>query len=281
MGDAVIRRAVRYQVGDGAIRLGRLDGDLVTDAGPSPEAGFDATPASWDAIARADGSAFALDGVRLLAPVRPPVVLCIGLNYTDHIAEAGHQTPAHPMVFAKLGSAVIGPEEPIVLPAGEPQPDWEAEMALVIGTEVRDADRATAIAAIGGVTALNDVSGRWAQLTTGGGQYVRGKSFDTFCPLGPSVVHPDDVDVADLGVRLRLNGELEQSSNTRHLLFDAADIVVWLSTGTTLAPGTVIATGTPGGVGFALDPQRFLAPGDVVEVEVDHVGTLRNPVRSA
>lgn len=273
-----MRKAVRFRDPAGEVRLGRWDGDKVVDAGPAPALGFDASPQSWRLIEEADGDVYAVGDVRLLAPTLPSAVLCIGLNYRDHIAEAELPTPAYPLVFAKLGSSVVGPEDPIIIPEAEPQTDWEAEMAIVIGTTVRDADRETARAAIGGVTALNDVSGRWAQLTTGGGQYVRGKSFDTFCPLGPAVVHVDDVDLADLDVALRLNGETQQDSNTRYLLFDPAEIIVWLSAGTTLSAGTVIATGTPGGVGFALDPPRFLVPGDVVEVEVGAVGVLRNPV---
>ena len=152
-------------------------------------------------------------------------------------------------------------------------------MAIIIGRETRDS-RHGDVAAIGGITALNDVSGRWAQLTTGMGQYVRGKSFDTFCPIGPTVVHPDDIEYNNLKIALRLNGQTMQASSTRHLLFTPDTIVEWLSMGTTLAPGTVIATGTPGGVGFALTPPRFLQPGDVVEVELESVGVLRNHVEA-
>lgn len=274
----MIRKAVRFRTPDAEVRLGRYENGTIVDAAPAPRLGFDASPEAWRLIEDAAGTVYDGGDVRLLAPSLPPVVLCVGLNYTDHIAEAGLATPENPLIFAKLGSSVIGPDDAIELPASESQPDWEAELAVVIGRTVRDADPSVARAAIGGVTALNDVSGRWAQLTTGMGQYVRGKSFDTFCPLGPTVVHPDDIDPGDLAIRLRLNGETLQDSNTRHLLFDLPTIVSWLSTGTTLRPGTVIATGTPGGVGFSMQPPRFLQPGDLVEVEVDHVGVLRNPV---
>ena len=152
-------------------------------------------------------------------------------------------------------------------------------MGVVIGSTARRVRGADARAAIGGITIVNDVSGRFAQLTTGGGQFVRGKSYDTFCPIGPCVVHPDDLDFANLDIALRVNGETMQDSNTKYLLFDAVGIVEWLSAVATLRPGDVIATGTPGGVGQSMKPTpRFLAPGDVVEVDLQHVGVLRNPV---
>jgi len=273
-----MRKAVRFAGHGGHIRIGRLDGEEVVDAGPDGPRGFDATPEAWGLVEKASGARYAVADVRLLAPVVPGKVLCIGSNYKDHIEETSAPTPEHPIVFTKLTTAIVGPDDAIVIPVDEPQTDWEAELALVIGTTTRRAVGARARAAIGGITAFNDVSGRHAQLTTGLGQYTRGKSFDTFGPLGPVVVHPDDVDIDDLGIRLRLDGETMQSSNTRHLLFGPEDLVEWISAASTLEPGDVIATGTPGGVGHALTPPRYLQPGEVVEVEIDHIGILRNPV---
>jgi 2-keto-4-pentenoate hydratase/2-oxohepta-3-ene-1,7-dioic acid hydratase in catechol pathway len=273
-----MRKAVRYVVAGGEPRLGRLDGDTVVDAAPSPPEGFDASAGVWELIERASGPEHALADVRLLAPVKPPAVSCVGLNYRDHIEETGTVAPEHPMIFAKLGSAIIGPGEPIVVPFDEPQTDYEAELALIVGTETRRATGAAARRAIGGVTAFNDVSGRHAQLVVGGGQYTRGKSFDTFGPIGPVVVHADDLDIEALGVRLVLSGVTMQESSTRHLLFGPAELVEWVSAASTLRPGDVIATGTPAGVGLAKDPPRFLVGGDEVEVHIDGVGVLRNPV---
>jgi len=272
-----IRTAVRYAAG-GEERIGRLDGETVIDAGPSGPRGFDASPEAWQAVEQAAGARHALADVTLLAPVVPRQVLCVGLNYKDHIAESGVAVPEHPIVFAKLPSAIVGPGAPIVLPHDEPRPDYEAEVAIVIGAAARRLHGADARAAIGGVTAFNDVSGRHGQIVTGLGQWTRGKSFDTFGPLGPVVVHPDDVDLDDLDVRLVLNGETRQSSNTRHLLFGPEALIEWISAAATLQPGDVIATGTPGGVGDAADPPRYLRDGDRVEVEVAGVGTLANPV---
>jgi 2,4-diketo-3-deoxy-L-fuconate hydrolase len=274
-----MRKAVHFVGPGGDARLGRLAGATVIDAGPAGPRGFDASPEGWGSIEAANGTTFSLDEVRLLPPSRPDTILCVGLNYTDHIAESRLATPAYPMIFTKLSSSIIGPGDEIVLPVDEPQPDWEAEMALVIGATNRRARGKAARAAIGGVTALNDVSGRYAQLTTGGGQFVRGKSFDTFCPMGPCVVHPDDLDIGNLTISLRVNGETMQDSNTSYLLFGSVQIVEWLNSVATLRPGDVIATGTPGGVGMSMKPTaRYLTPGDVVEVDLEHVGVLRNPV---
>lgn len=273
-----MRKAVRYASADGEPRIGRLEGEQVVDAGPAGPRGFDASAAAWAAVEQAAGPVHAVADVRLLAPVVPGKVLCIGSNYKDHIEETSAPTPEHPIVFTKLTTAIVGPEDPIVIPFDEPQTDWEAELALVIGTTTRRAEGGAAVAAIGGITAFNDVSGRYGQLTTGGGQYTRGKSFDTFGPLGPAVVHPDDLDMNALAISLVLNGETLQDSNTDQLLFGPEALVAWLSAAATLEPGDVIATGTPGGVGHALTPPRYLAGGDVVEVRIEGIGTLRNPV---
>ena len=192
-------RAVRYTVNGGEPRLGRLEDAHIVDAGPAGPHGFVPTPEAWEALAAADGAHRDIHAVQVLAPVVPQSLVCIGINYRSHAHESKHPVPAAPIVFAKLPSATIGPGAQIVLPYDEPQPDYEAEMALVIGARVRRADRAQARAAIGGITAFNDVSGRHAQLgPESGGQWTRGKSYDTFGPLGPAILCATDVDLGDL-----------------------------------------------------------------------------------
>jgi 2-keto-4-pentenoate hydratase/2-oxohepta-3-ene-1,7-dioic acid hydratase in catechol pathway len=274
-----VRRAVRFTDPTGDIRLGRLEKEVVVDAAPSPQVGFDASAEAWSLIEDARGPVFDLSDIRLLAPVVPRYVLCVGSNYRDHIEETQVDPPTHPQIFVKLGSAVVGPDADIVLPLDEPKTDWEAELAIVIGRSTRRAKGVAARRAIGGITAINDVSGRAAQLETGMGQFTRGKSFDTFAPLGPCVVHPEDLSPDSLAVELRLNGDVLQASNSRHLVFDCVTLVEWISAAATLSAGDVIATGTPGGVGHAMVPPRYLTDGDVVEVVLEGVGTLRNSVR--
>jgi 2-keto-4-pentenoate hydratase/2-oxohepta-3-ene-1,7-dioic acid hydratase in catechol pathway len=194
-----------------------------------------------------------------------------------HAEESGAPIPTEPVVFCKLPNSYTGPGDEIVLPKDETSPDYEAEMALVIGTRIRRADRASARAAIGGVTALNDVSARVAQRSSGG-QFVRGKSFDTFAPLGPCITDASGLDPNNLAVRLTLSGELMQDSNTADMIFDSEDLIVYVSAAITLEPGDVIATGTPSGVGMGRDPKRWLRPGDVCDVDIEGVGVLSNPV---
>jgi acylpyruvate hydrolase len=184
-----------------------------------------------------------------------------------------------PFCFAIWPSSLIGHEDAIVVPREETRPDWEGEVAVILGRRVRRADRATARAAVGGITAVNDVTGRRAQLETPMRQFTLGKSLDTFTPLGPCVTHPDDLDLRRIGVRTTLNGEVVQESDTSHLIFDFEDLIEYFSQQVTLEPGDVIATGTPGGVGDERKPPWYLEEGDVLEVTVDGVGTLRNPVR--
>ena len=207
----------------------------------------------------------------------PQKLICIGLNYRLHAEESGAAIPTEPVVFCKLPNSYTGPGDEIVLPKDETSPDYEAEMALVIGTRIRRADRASARAAIGGVTALNDVSARVAQRSSGG-QFVRGKSFDTFAPLGPCITDASGLNPNNLAVRLTLSGELMQDSNTADMIFDSEDLIVYVSAAITLEPGDVIATGTPSGVGMGRDPKRWLRPGDLCDVDIEGVGVLSNPV---
>lgn len=271
-------RAVRYAAGDGEPRIGRLDDDHLVDAGPAGAIGFDASPEAWARIAAAAGTPVALDAVRLLAPVVPGKLIGIGLNYRDHAAESELAIPEVPVVFAKFGSSLTAHGERIVVPREETRPDYEGEVGVVIGRRTYRADAAAARAAVGGLTAVNDVSGRRAQLETPLRQFTLGKSFDTFAPMGPCIAAADGVDLESIGIRTTVSGEVMQDSSTKNLIFSIVELIAYCSAGMTLEPGDVIATGTPGGVGDSRTPPRYLRDGDVVEVWVDGVGTLRNPV---
>jgi 2-keto-4-pentenoate hydratase/2-oxohepta-3-ene-1,7-dioic acid hydratase in catechol pathway len=271
-----LSRAVCFTDPSGALRIGALEGDSVRDAGPAAAAGFVPTPEAWRSLGSAAGQEYALADVELKVPVVPGKLVCIGLNYRDHAAETGAEIPSMPIVFAKFTSALIGPGEAIVLPYDEPRPDYEAELALVIGTRVRRATGPAALAAVGGITAFNDVSGREAQFGPGR-QFTRGKSYDTFAPLGPCIAEVGDLDLGSLAISCTLSGEVMQDSSTANLIFGVQELVEFCSAAFTLEPGDVIATGTPPGVGDARKPPRYLRDGDVVEVELEGVGVLRNP----
>jgi len=272
-------RAVRFAADGGEPRLGRLEDDHVVDAGLAGNLGFDASDEAWELIANARGEEFALADIRLLHPCVPQKIVGVGLNYVSHVEETKLERPDVPVGFAMWPSALIGHDDEIVIPREETKPDWEGEIALVIGRRTYRADRAGALAAIGGVSAFDDVSGRRAQFDTPLRQFTLGKSFDTFAPLGPCVAHPASVDLDRLGLRTTLNGEVVQESDTSHLIFGFDELIEYFTRGVTLFPGDVIATGTPGGVGYEREPPRYLRDGDVVEVTVDGVGTLRNRVR--
>jgi 2-keto-4-pentenoate hydratase/2-oxohepta-3-ene-1,7-dioic acid hydratase in catechol pathway len=213
----------------------------------------------------------------LAAPVAPPNILAIGANYAAHAKEAGKKVPDHPLVFVKLTTTVIGPGEPIILPAEAPnEVDYEAELAIVIGKTCRNVDEGEALDYVLGYTCGHDVSARDCQMRLDG-QWARGKSFDTFCPLGPWI--ETDLDPSDLRVRLILNGQVMQDGRTSQMLFPPAKLVSYLSRQFTLLPGTVIMTGTPEGVGYFRKPAVFLKDGDQVTVEVEGIGSLTNPVR--
>lgn len=216
---------------------------------------------------------------RLLAPVAPPNILCIGLNYRRHADESNATYPERPILFIKPTSTVIGPEEPIILPADSSEVDYECELAIVMGRAAKNVSEADALSYVLGYTAANDVSARDWQLRLDR-QWARGKSFDTFCPLGPTLVTADEIPDPDaLDISMRLSGEVVQSSNTADMIFSTRHIISYLSRGMTLLPGTVILTGTPEGVGMGRTPARWLRPGDVCEITLSGgVGTLRNPV---
>ncbi len=271
-------KAVRFIDPSGGVRMGRLDEDVVVDAGPVQAGGFIPTRAAWDVIATAAGESYGAADVEILHPVEPVKLIGIGINYRDHAEESELDLPDVPLVFAMWPSALVGHGATIVIPRDETRPDYEGEVAIVIDRELKNASVEEAADAIGGYSAFNDVSGRRAQLETPLRQFTLGKSFDTFCPMGPCVASTDGVDLAAIGVRTTIGGEVLQESNTRNLIFPVAELVAYCSRGVTLEAGTVIATGTPGGVGDSRNPKRYLEEGEVVEVWVEGVGTLSNPV---
>ena len=220
---------------------------------------------------------------RWLAPLRPSTIFCIGLNYRAHAAETGAKLPDDPVLFMKPVTTVTDPGAPIVLPSAcehGPEVDYEAELAVIIGKTARNVPADRALEYVFGYTCANDVSARRWQKHAGGGQWIRGKSFDTFCPLGPVIVTADELaDPQSLPIRSVLNGRTMQQSNTSDMIFPVAELIAFISRSTTLLPGTVILTGTPEGVGFARKPPVYLADGDTIEVTIDGIGTLSNPVR--
>lgn len=212
----------------------------------------------------------------------PPAIFCIGLNYRKHAQETGASLPEFPVIFMKNPAAVTAHEEAVRLPASCVYPlqvDYEAELAVVIGKRALNVKPEEALAYVKGYTPANDISARRWQKHAGGGQWVRGKSFDTFCPMGPVLKGRDEIpDPSGLGIECRLNGEVMQQSNTSDMIFSVERIISFLSEDTTLLPGTVILTGTPSGVGFARKPPVFLRPGDRIETRIEGIGTLVNTV---
>jgi 2-keto-4-pentenoate hydratase/2-oxohepta-3-ene-1,7-dioic acid hydratase in catechol pathway len=253
--------------------FGRVEDDHVVPMGPDLVAYLATGEAS-------DGAEVPLADLRLRAPVpRPGKVICAGLNYRDHAIESGLAIPEVPVLFPKFANSVIGPGEAIVLPPETSEPDYEAELGVVIGRTAGRVDVADALSFVAGYTCMNDVSARDLQNRTS--QWMLGKAIDTFLPCGPWLVTADEIpDPQSLGIRLWLNGAELQSSTTAEMVFGVAELVAFVSRTCTLEPGDLIATGTPPGVGFARTPPVWLADGDVVEVEIDGIGTLANPVRS-
>jgi 2-keto-4-pentenoate hydratase/2-oxohepta-3-ene-1,7-dioic acid hydratase in catechol pathway len=275
-------KLVSFSAGDGKVRPGSLieDAGLVvdltsagyTDSAAVVAAGFKSVPKP---------GAYAghkLKQVRLHAPLaNPPRIFAIGLNYHDHAIESKMALPKVPVVFFKMSTAVIGPGENIALPRNSTQPDYEAEFAFVIGKGGYRIPGSAWREHVYGFTLVNDVSARDVQLATT--QWSLGKSFPTFCPMGPAIVTADEIaDPHALPISLSINGETLQNSNTRELIFKVPELLEYISSITPLLPGDVVSTGTPGGVGMGRSPQRWLKPGDVVTVKADGLGELTNPV---
>lgn len=221
-----------------------------------------------------------LDVAKLLTPLIPSNIFCIGLNYREHARETGAELPKNPVVFMKPTSAITHPDEAVSLPkccTRGPEVDYEGELAVVIGRTAKDVPEETALEHVLGYSIANDVSARKWQKHGGGGQWVRGKGFDGFCPLGPGLVTTDEIpDPQTLGIRTLLNGTVMQQSNTADMIFPVARLISYLSQDTTLLPGTIILTGTPSGVGFARTPPVFLKNGDQVSIEISDIGQLTN-----
>lgn len=245
---------------------------------------------------QADGTVLAVDGdpytglrptgrpadiARRLAPVVPSAIVCIGLNYRQHAEETGAKIPEYPIVFFKGVNTLLDPGEPIEIPTflASDEVDYECELAVVIGKRCKNVKRDRALEYVLGYTCCNDVSARDWQLKRGGSQWSRGKTFDTFSPLGPSLATPREIpNPNQLRITTRLNGQTMQDSNTSDMIFDVPTLIEFLSGSKTLLPGTVILTGTPHGVGYARKPPVFLKAGDVVTIDIEQIGVLTNPV---
>ncbi len=250
------------------------------------------------AAQQADGSALVIEGDiygthhvtkrkaevgQVLTPVQPVAIVCIGLNYKFHAEETKAPIPQHPVVFMKLPNVIQHPGEPILLPTHlkSDKVDFECELAVVIGKTAKNVSRTNALQHVLGYTCANDVSARDWQKQGGGGQWCRGKTFDTFCPLGPVLVTTDEIpDPNNLAIKTLLNGHVMQDWKTNDMIFNVATLIEFLSGSTTLLPGTVILTGTPHGVGMARTPPVWMRHGDTVSVEIERIGTLTNPVRN-
>ena len=272
-------KLVTYTAGDGGLRVGRVEGEEIHPLGGSSMLEY--IEHSRDADRQPGGEAVQLSEARLRAPVtRPGKIIGIGLNYEDHARETGAEAPEKPIVFAKYPNTVAGQGDAIRIPPITEQVDYEAELAVVIGRPARNVSEDEALDYVFGYANCNDVSSRDLQFSEGG-QWTRSKSIDTFCPLGPYLVTADEIpDPQNLSVRSIVNGEVMQDGTTSDMIFTVAQLISFLSTGMTLMPGDVIATGTPAGVGFARDPKVFLKPGDEVTIEIERLGSLTNPVEA-
>ena len=219
------------------------------------------------------------DSIRFGSPIaRPSKIICIGLNFKDHAAESGFDAPEEPLIFGKATSAICGPYDNIIIPRGSEQTDWEVELAVVIGKKTSYVDQDQALDHVGGYVLHNDVSERAFQKDRGG-QWIKGKSADTFAPMGPFMATPDEIDnISDMRMWLNVNGENMQDGNTSNLIFSVDHVVSYLSQFMTLLPGDVISTGTPAGVGMGMNPEKYLKPGDVVELGIDGLGSSKQNV---
>ncbi len=266
--------------GDSYIDLQATDANLPASVRALLEAGPVALQAAARAAAKPAAVRYPASAVKLLPPIPDPhKILCVGVNYRDHAAETGKPVPREPILFSKYNTALIGPEAPIVLPAVSKEVDYEAELVVVVGKGGRHIPASSGLSHVAGFMVGHDVSARDWQLKKDGKQWMVGKTFDTFAPTGPALVTADEVrEPHNLGIRLRLNGQTMQDSNTGQMVFDAAALVAYISQVVTLQPGDLIFTGTPPGVGIARTPPVFLKGGDRVEVEIDGLGVLGNPV---
>ena len=273
---------VTFSEGDANARPGLLTGDSVVDISSRFRSMLSVIHGGAEALKVTAsinaGARLSLDAVKLLAPLPdPPRIFCIGLNYRDHAVESKMEIPKVPTVFLKLPSALVGANAAIELPSISSQPDYEAEFACVIGKGGSRIARDAWQEHVFGYTILNDVSARDVQLSTS--QWTLGKSFNTFAPLGPAIVTKDEIaDPHALDVKLSIDGEVLQHSNTRELIFKLPDLIAYISSITPLQAGDIISTGTPAGVGLGRTPQRWLKAGETITIEVSGLGSLVNPV---
>jgi 2,4-didehydro-3-deoxy-L-rhamnonate hydrolase len=272
-------KLVTYSTDGGAPSVGYVEDDEVRALGGTSMLEY--IEHGRDADRRPGGEVLPLSEVRLHAPVaRPAKIIAIGLNYEDHANETGGEIPEKPIVFAKYPNTIIGPGDTIRIPPITEQVDYEAELAVVIGRAARNVPEEEALDYVFGYMNSNDVSSRDLQFSEGG-QWTRSKSIDTFAPIGPYIATRDEVpDPQGLYIRCVLNGEVVQDGTTSDMIFSVAELVSFLSSGMTLAPGDLIMTGTPAGVGFAREPELFMKAGDEVSVEIEGLGTLTNPVEA-
>jgi 2-keto-4-pentenoate hydratase/2-oxohepta-3-ene-1,7-dioic acid hydratase in catechol pathway len=262
-------KLIRFENAAGQIHLGRQHADGRV------------TRVEGDLLGSYRDTGESVEVAKLLAPLEPRDILCIGLNYRRHAEEGKQAIPEQPVLFFKNSGAVQNPGDPIVLPRKlrSDMVDYECELAVVIGKRCHNVSRAEALQYVLGYTCANDVSARDWQMKYGGGQWCRGKTFATFCPLGPCLVTTDDIPNPNtLGIKTILNGEVMQDWNTNDMIFDVPTLIEFLSGSTILRPGTVILTGTPHGVGAARKPPIFLKAGDTVTIEIEQIGALTNPV---
>jgi 2-keto-4-pentenoate hydratase/2-oxohepta-3-ene-1,7-dioic acid hydratase in catechol pathway len=272
-------KLVTYSTGDGGPRVGHIeDGEIRSLGGASL---LEYIEHGRDADRRPGGEAVPLEEARIHAPIeRPGKIIAIGLNYVDHAEETGSPIPEKPLVFAKYPNTVIGHGDAIRIPPITEQVDYEAELAVVIGRRARNVSEGEALEYVFGYANANDVSSRDLQFSEGG-QWTRSKSIDTFCPIGPYIATPDEVpDPQNLSIRCILNGEVMQDGTTSKMIFSVVELIAFLSSGMTLAPGDIIITGTPPGVGMAQEPPVWLKAGDEVSIEIEGLGTLTNPVEA-
>lgn len=279
--EGISMKIVTFQKGTGSVpEPGLVDGETLYSLAPlgyaDAEGFIAAGPAAWQRAKSLSGNGVPLADVRLLAPVlRPPRIFCVGLNYRDHAAESKMAVPPVPTIFLKLPSAITGPESNIVLPKNSTQPDYEAELAVVIGRHAAKVTRENWRECVFGYTILNDVSARDVQLATS--QWTLGKSFPTFCPIGPWIVTADELaDPHSLDIQLTIDGETMQHANTRDFIFDIPAVLAYISAVVPLEPGDIVSTGTPQGVGLGRTPQRWLRPGEEVAIEIGGIGRLVN-----
>src|ERR1043166_5159139 len=279
---AELARAVKSAGGDPPAWMLEVTNALdVITRGPAALAAIEAlVNGRHSSAGRGNATAYKLDSIEFLPAVYPGKILAIGRNYAEHAAEGGADLPTAPLLFNKLPNALSAHNAPIVLPPISTQVDFEAELAVIIGRTAKRVSESEALDYVFGYSLIDDVSAR--DLQFGDGQWTRGKGLDTFAPLGPFITTRDEIeDVQSLKIEGVLNGEVMQSSNTSRMIFKVAYLVSYLSQGITLQPGDVIASGTPDGVGIFRKPPVLLKPGDVFEVKIERLGTLRNPVVAA